>query len=80
MLPDRLEFGYLLEQGVGDCQSQFCTQFLQHALVGVAVADSMASQNSLPYRVVSSHSCVQVAHDGELVPAVSIRRILLRAP
>ena len=40
----------------------------------------MASQNSLPYSVVSSHSCVQVAHDGELVPTVSIRCILLRAP
>ena len=42
-LPSRLEFGVLLEQGVGDYQSLFCTLLQQHAPVGDAVADSMAS-------------------------------------
>ena len=30
----------------------------------------MASQNSWPCSVVSSHSCIKVSHDDELVPAV----------
>ena len=69
-LPGCLEFGVLPEQGVGDYQSLFCTQLQQHAPVGDAVADSMASQNSWPYSVVSSHSCIKVPHDDELVPTV----------
>ena len=67
VLSGRLESGLLLEQGVGDYQSLFCTRLQQHAPVEVAIVNSMASKNSWPYSVVSFHSCVKAAHDDELI-------------
>ena len=55
-----LEYGLLLEQGVGDYQSLFCTQSSSMRLLALLLPTLW------PYSVVSSHSCVKVAHDDEL--------------
>ena len=70
VLPVPIESGILLEQGVDDYQSWSCTQLRQHAPLGVADADCMASQNSWSYSLGSFHQCIKVADDDELLPAV----------
>ena len=70
VLPVPIESGILLEQGVDDYHSRSCTQLRQHAPIGVADADCMASQNSSSYSLGSFHQCIKVAHNDELLPAV----------
>ena len=48
VLPVSIESGILLEQEIDDYQSLSCTQLRQHAPIGVADANCMASPNSWP--------------------------------
>ena len=70
VLPAPTESGILLEQEIDDYQSLSCTQLREHAPIGIADANRMASQNSWPYSLISFHRCIKVAHDDELLLAV----------
>ena len=48
VLPVPIESCILLDQEIDDYQSLSCTQLRQHAPIGVADANCMASQNSWP--------------------------------
>ena len=70
VLPVPTESGILLEQEIDDYQSLSCTQLWEHAPIGIADANCMASQNSWPYSLISFHRCIKVAHDDGLLLAV----------